>query len=532
MRTLIENGTIVDGSGEPRYAASLVVEDERIAAIGGIGRASGFDCVIDATEMIVAPGFIDTHSHSDLELLVNPYIEAKIRQGVTTELLGQDGISMAPLPKKYISPWRKNLAGLEGESDEFSWEYETTEGYLEALSAKGVALNEAYLVPHGNVRMEAMGLENRRPTAEELACMQEITRREMSAGAFGLSTGLIYMPCAYAETEELIALCRVVAEFNGVFVVHQRSEADTILDSMREVIRIGRESGAKIHFSHFKICGRKNWPHVDAMMELLEQAGAEGIRVSFDQYPYVAGSTMLGVILPPWAHDGGTDKLLERLERPEDRGRMIQDIERGIPGWDNFVDFAGFDGIFVTSVKTKANQEVVGRSLAEIAALRGKNPFDAAFDLLLEEENAVGMVDFYGKEEHVIRFLTRPEQNVCTDGLLGGKPHPRVFGSFPRVLGKYVREERVLSLEDAVRKMTSKPAEVFGFEGRGLLDCGYFADICVFNAATVVDKGTFAEPAQFPVGIEHVLVNGKPVVERGNRRLSQAGKILRSQGRR
>jgi N-acyl-D-amino-acid deacylase len=235
---------------------------------------------------------------------------------VTTELLGQDGISMAPLPKKFISPWRKNLAGLDGDSDELGWDYETTDGYLQALEANGVGLNESYLVPHGNIRMEAMGLDNRKPTPEELARMCDITRREMEVGAFGLSTGLIYMPCAYAETSELIELCKVVAEFDGAFVVHQRSEADTILDSMREVIEIGRRSGAKIHFSHFKVCGRKNWPLIDQVLALLDSAAAEGIRTSFDQYPYVAGSTMLGVILPPWAHDGGTDKLLERLRKP------------------------------------------------------------------------------------------------------------------------------------------------------------------------------------------------------------------------
>ncbi len=527
MKTLIKNGSIVDGSGKPRFAASLVIEDELIAAIGNVPDDGAFDRVIDARGMIVAPGFIDTHSHSDLEVMVNPYVEAKVRQGITTELLGQDGISMAPLPKKYISPWRKNLAGLDGESDELGWDYETTDGYLQALEANGVGLNESYLVPHGNIRMEAMGLDNRRPSPQELARMRDITRREMEVGAFGLSTGLIYMPCAYAETAELIELCKVVAEFDGVFVVHQRSEADTILASMEEVIEIGRRSGVKVHFSHFKVCGRKNWPLIDQVVALLESASAEGIRTSFDQYPYVAGSTMLGVILPPWVHDGGTDKLLQRLQSPELRQRMIDDIERGIPGWDNFVDFAGFDQIFVTSVKTAANQELVGKSLQQIAEIRCTNPYDAAFDLLLAEENAVGMVDFYGTEEHVVRFLARPEQNVCTDGLLGGKPHPRVFGSFPRVLGKYVREEKALTLEEAVRKMTSKPAEVFGFERRGLLAPGNFADIVVFDPGTILDKGTFVDPIQFPEGIEQVLINGQLVLDSGQIGQVRAGKVLR-----
>jgi N-acyl-D-amino-acid deacylase len=349
----------------------------------------------------------------------------------------------------------------------------------------------------------------------------------MQTGAFGLSTGLIYMPCAYAETSELIELCKVVAEFDGVFVVHQRSEADTILASMQEVIDIGRKSGVKIHFSHFKVCGRKNWPLIDRVLELLDKAAAEGIRTSFDQYPYVAGSTMLGVILPPWAHDGGTDRLLERLQSRELRERMIHDIEQGIPGWDNFVDFAGVDQIFVTSVKTEANRDLVGKSLQQIGDLRGVSPLEAAFDLLLAEENAVGMVDFYGLEEHVVRFLTRPEQNVCTDGLLGGKPHPRVYGSFPRVLGKYVREQNALTLEDAIRKMTSKPAEVFGFERRGLLKVGNYADIVIFNPNTVIDKGTFVDPIQFPQGIEHVFVNGRAVLSAGTYSRDLPGRVLR-----
>jgi N-acyl-D-amino-acid deacylase len=236
---------------------------------------------------------------------------------------------------------------------------------------------------------------------------------------------------------------------------------------------------------------------------------------------------MLGVILPPWVHDGGTDKLLERLQDPELRRRMIYDIEHGLPGWDNFVDFAGLDQIFVTSVKTSANEDLIGKNLLEIGQVRGKDPYQAVFDLLYEEENAVGMVDFYGQEEHIIRFLTRPEQNVCTDGLLAGKPHPRVFGSFPRVLGKYVREEQALPLEAAIAKMTAKPAAVFGFKERGLLKAGFYADIVVFNPATVNDQGTYVDPVQYPVGIEHVLINGQHVLAYGQYNKILAGKVLR-----
>lgn len=527
MKILIKNGTLIDGSGSPRYKSDLLINNDKIEKIGAI---SG-DCdmqIIDAEGLVVAPGFIDTHSHSDLDVLIKPNVMPKVMQGITTEFLGQDGISMAPLPKQYISPWRKNLAGLDGVSDEISWEYENTDNYLKMIEAVVPGINECYLVPHGNIRMEAMGLDNRLPNEQELQSMRDITRREMEAGAWGLSTGLIYMPCAYGESTEIIEMCKVVAEYDGCFVIHQRSEADTILDSMKEVIDIGRQSGVRIHWSHFKVCGKKNWDKVEKVVELLNEAQAEGIRVSFDQYPYVAGSTMLGVILPPWVHDGGTDKVLERLASPELREKMIYDMENGIYGWDNFMDFAGLDQIFVTSVKTKKNEDTIGLSLTQLGELRNKCPYQATFDLLLEEENAVGMVDFYGTEEHVQRFMKLPEMNCCTDGILcPGKPHPRLFGAFPRILGKYVREDKALTLEDAIYKMTKKPATTFGVKNRGELLEGNFADITIFNPETVIDKGTFVDPIQYPEGIEYVIINGSITVKNASHTDIRTGRVLR-----
>ena len=523
---LIKNGRVIDGTGAASINADVLVKDGKIAAIGTITEPA--DQVIDAAGLAVAPGFIDTHSHSDLDVLLRPQVLPKVMQGITTELLGQDGVSMAPLPTQYISPWRKNLAGLDGDTDEIDWTYETTDNYLKMIEKAHPGLNEMYLVPHGNIRMEAMGLDNRLPTEEEIEKMKAITRREMEAGAMGLSTGLIYIPCAYSESREIIEMCKVVAEYDGVFVIHQRSEADTILESMEEVIEIGRKSGVKVHWSHFKVCGKQNWDKIDAVLALLDEAKAEGITVSFDQYPYVAGSTMMGAILPPWVHDGGTDKAVARLADPELRKKMVHDMENGIPGWDNFVDFAGFENIYVTSVKTEKNADAVGLSIVELAKKRGTDPYTAAFDLLLQEENAVGMVDFCGTEEHVRRFMRRPEMNVCTDGLLcPGKPHPRLYGSFARVLGRYARKEGVLTLEEAVRKMTGKAAQVLSLRDRGLIQEGMHADITVFDAATILDKGTFTDPIQFPDGIAYVIVNGEVAVDHGAHTGALNGRVIR-----
>lgn len=531
MRILIKGATIADGSLAPAYLGDIVLENGIIENINKDGEAAtgSFDEIIDCQGLVAAPGFIDTHSHSDLKILTEPEVLPKVMQGITTEVLGQDGISMAPLPKQFIDTWRKNIAGLDGESDEINWEYETTENYLKLIESVTPGINESYLVPHGNIRMEAMGLEDRQPTADEIKLMCEITRREMEAGCLGLSSGLIYTPCAYSKTQEIIELCKVVAEYDGVFVVHQRSEADTILPSMEEIIEIGRKSGVRIHYSHFKVCGKDNWDKLEDMLSLLDKADSENITVSLDQYPYVAGSTMLGIILPPWAHDGGTNELMKRLQNHELRARMKEDIHKGIPGWDNFIQFAGVEGIFITSVVTDKNKDLIGKSLLEIGHIKGKEPLDAALDLLLEEKNAVGMVDFYGTEEAVIRILKRKEMNACTDGLLAGKPHPRVYGSFPRILGKYVREEKVLTLEEAVYKMTYKAATAMNIRNRGLLKPGYYGDITIFNPETIIDMGTFVDPIKFPKGIEYVLVNGEITVKKGKHTGIRAGKVIKRQ---
>lgn len=526
---IIRNGVIYDGTGCQGIRSDIGIKDGRIENIGDLKCAEAAT-VIEAEGLVVSPGFIDTHSHSGLEALVHPQTPHNIMQGITTCVVGQDAMGLAPIVEEHVESWKKTMAGLEGDY-KADWMWRSVSDYFDRLDAMDLGPNFAYLAPHSNVRLCVMGLDNREPTSEELAEMKDLLQRCIDEGCFGMSTGMIYPPCSFARTEEFIELCRTLEKNDAVFVTHQRSEADTILDSMDEIIRIGKESGCRIHFSHFKVAGKKNWKYFDSVLQKLDQCSQEGIKVSVDQYPYVAGSTTLSVILPPWAHDGGTEKLLERLKDPDTRKRMTHDILNGIHGWDNFVDFAGLDGIFVTFVKTEKNQNVVGKSLVEIGEMRGKEPLEATYDLLLEEDGAAGLVDFYGLEEHVINILKRPEQNICTDGILGGKPHPRVYGTYPRVLGKYVREEKVLDMATAIYKMTGKPASMLGIQDRGLLKEGYAADVVVFNPATVIDKADYSDPIQYPEGIEYVIVNGKVLVAEGNHTPGKAGKVIRFAGR-
>lgn len=528
MLTKIKNVRIVDGSGNPGTIGDVAIRDDRFLAVGTVPELA-YDEEIDGTGLTAAPGFIDTHSHSDLMVLAQPSVLPKIHQGITTEVLGQDGISMAPLPPEYIAEWRGNISGLDGDSDEIDWNYRNVDGYLNAIAKSGPATNVCYLVPHGNIRLEAMGMAGRPADDADLEKMKKILHREMRAGAIGLSSGLIYIPCTYAKTEELIELCRVVKEYDGVFVVHERSEADDIIASTKEIIRIGKESGVHIHFSHFKVAGRKNGEKIDTILNLLDEAEAAGVEISFDQYPYVAGSTMLGVVIPSWAHEDG--KLLERLHNPADRARIKADMENGIPGWDNFIDFAGWENIIVSGVKYEKNRDAVGKNLLEYAKYQKKDKFDALFDLLYEDKNGASLVDFYGKEEHLARFMRRPEMNLCTDGLMmKGLPHPRVYGSFARMLGKYSREEKVVSLETAVYKMTHKAAMAMSLRERGLIQPGYFADMVLFDAQNITEKGTYTEPEQYPDGILYVMVSGRWAIRDGQDTGVRSGQVIRRQG--
>lgn len=508
---LILGGRAIDGSSNPWFYADIGVCGEKISEVGRL-RGSSASKVIDATGKVVAPGFIDVHSHSDIYLIANPLAEPKTRQGVTTEVLGQDGLSVAPLTAESGGELRRYLAGLLGDYPA-SWTWRSVGEYLEQLEEARPSVNAATYVGHGSVRAAVMGFERRAPSSEELEEMKELVARSMREGAFGLSTGLIYPPSCYADIEEIAALCKVAAGLGGYYVTHLRNEADALLEAVEEAFEIGRRSGAPVHISHHKAAGRRNWGRVRDSLAMIDRARDEGMDVTCDQYPYVAGSTMLSSILPSWAHEGGTERMLHRLRDPDARSRMKAEME--------------FDPQSIMVTYCRHRKQFEGKRLAKIAEEAGKDPAEAALDLLLEEEAAVSMAVFNMSEDDVEMVMRHPAVMVGTDGLLAGRPHPRAYGTYPRILGRYVREQGVLRLEEAIRKMTSLPAQRLGLRDRGLLRKGYFADIVIFDPETVLDRATFEDPLQYPVGVESVIVNGEVTVENGAPTGVRSGIVLR-----
>jgi N-acyl-D-amino-acid deacylase len=519
---VLAGGTLVDGSGAPAIRADVALEGSRIAAVGAGLAGDAVDCA----GLVVAPGFIDTHSHSDLKVLADPSLPMKVRQGITLEVLGQDGISVAPVRVEERPAWRQKLAGLLGDFG-VDWDWSSVADYLRRVQAARPAPDVAYLVPHGALRQYVVGGEDRRATATELETMRGLLQTALEQGGRGLSTGLIYPPCCYADTEELISLGRVLAEAERPLVVHMRSESDRILEAVREMIRVAGESGCPVHLSHLKIAGKDNWDKLPAVLGLIGQAHGRGLRFTADLYPYAAGSTLLGAILPPSAHAGGPEATLARLRDPDYRMLLRRTMADPAPAdWDNFWKWSGPEGIVVADIPSGRRPEWVGQSLAEIARLQERDPFEATFDLLAEEKLGVAMVSFSQDEAVMEQFLAQPFVNACTDGLLGGRPHPRAYGTYPRILGRYVREKKLLTLEEAVRKMTSQAAAAVGLGEVGLIQEGLRANLVVFDPEVVADKATFEDPVQFPVGVRDVLVGGEFVVRGGKLTGQRPGKVV------
>lgn len=522
---------VIDGTGQPGIKADVGLKGDRIARVGQVGKEESAR-EISAAGAVVAPGFIDTHSHSDLMALVEPELLPKLMQGITTELLGQDGIGAAPLDARYTAQWRQYLSGLSGDPP-ISWNWRSLGQYAERLATTPTGPNLALLLPQGNVRMVVIGLDNVPADSTQIKTMEEQVRKAMEEGALGISLGMIYMPCTFSRRDELIRLFRTSGRMGGFFVVHIRSGGDRLLESIAEVVSMAREAEIPLHISHFKAAGKRNWHKMEPALAAVEKAHREDLDITFDIYPYTAGSTMFLAILPPWALEGGVAKTLQRLRDSSLRAQIREQFRNPPPSdpegpsWENYVNYVGWENIKISSVEGEKNQSWVGKSVAEIAGRQGKDSAEMAFDMLLEEEGRVGMILFSMEEEKMIMGLRHPLATICTDGLLGGRPHPRVYGTFPRVLGKYVRERKDLSLEEAVRKMTSLPARRLGLKDCGVVAEGKSADLVVFEPESVIDRATYENPRQYPLGIRHVIVNGVLSVENGKFTGQLGGRVIK-----
>jgi N-acyl-D-amino-acid deacylase len=521
---VLRNGTVFDGTGTDGIRADVGIAGEHIREIGDLARVPAHR-VLDCAGLYVTPGFIDMHAHSDLDLFVDPQSSPKVRMGVTLEVLGQDGISVAPIRPESVPQVKVQLAGLLGDYP-MDWCWGRVGEYLRLLHRR-ITVNIAYLVPHGALRWWVMGFAARPASPSELDAMCGLLGESLAEGAVGISTGLIYPPCLYAARDELVALAKTTARAGGFWVVHIRNEGDRCEESVQEMLDLGRASGCPIHISHFKVTGQDNFGKADRLVELIAAAIRDGLEVTCDQYPYTAGCTVLGAALPPWAHDGGPSETLKRLANPADRGRMRQEMESAERArtWASQVRAAGYDGIVIAAVMSDRNQDAVGKSIAQLAGLRRKAPADALFDLLLDEGMKVTMIIHHQSEEVVRKYITLPFQTVGTDGIRGKRPHPRLYGTFPRVLGRYVREARLMGWADAIRRMTGAAAARLGVSDQGLIRTGMRGSITVFDPERIIDRATYDDPIRDPEGIRYVLVNGQMALEDGRETRVLAGRV-------
>lgn len=521
---VIKGGRVFDGSGNEAYEADIGIKEDFIKEIGAIP-SSRAETVIDAKNLAVCPGFIDAHDHTDVHLLVNPKAESSIRQGITTLVSGNCGGSPFPVAEEIYEEMKKNLKEIY--QIDLTWT--DIRGFFSRLEESGIALNYSSLVGQGTIRGAAMGFNDRPPSRDELEKMKFMVAESIEGGAVGLSTGLEYAPGSYAQNDEIEGLCRVAAHYGGVYATHMRDEGDRLLESLDESIEIARKTGVSLQISHFKIAYPRNWHKVDEALSRIEKAETKGISIFCDRYPYIAGSTGLSYYFPLWARQGTTEEFLARLKDPNLESRFqshLVEQEKKLGSWEKVV---------ISSVVSEKNRKYEGRSVLEGAKETGKSPFEFMRDLLVEEKNRVGMVTFMMTEENLKRILAHPLVGIGTDGsavapygpLGRGKPHPRLYGTFPRILGKYIREEKIVPMPEMLKKITSLPAQKFGFMRRGILKRDYWADIVVFDEDRVRDKATWTEPHQYPVGIEYVIVNGKVVIDRGEHTGNLPGRVLR-----
>ncbi len=525
---VLRGGRIIDGSGGEPLDADLGIIGDRIARIGRISASRGKK-VLDVRDRVVCPGFIDVHDHSDVGLLCNPKAESHIRQGITTVISGHCGSTPFPIADGIYE--ERKAAWTQEYDVDLDWI--DIRGFFSRLEATGMALNYATFVGQGTIRGAVMGFNDRPPENDEMERMKAMVAENVRNGALGLSTGLEYAPGSFAQPEEVTELCRSAVEWGGCYATHMRDEGDFLLEALDEALGVARRTGASLQISHFKVAYPRNWHKIEDALDRIDRAVEEGIEVFCDRYPYIAGSTGFSSFnFPLWALEGTTAEFLKRLQDPALEGRLrayVKEREQKIGSWDK---------VLVSYVGSDANRRMVGKSVLEGMRETGKDAFTFMRDLIIEENDRVEQIVFMGHEDNLKRILSHPRVGVGCDGsarapygkLGAGKPHPRSYGTFPRVLGRYIREERILPLPEMIKKMTALPARKFGFAGRGALQNGFSADIVVFDPERVVDRATWQNPHQYPVGIEHVIVNGTPVVENSEHTGELPGRVLRSSG--
>jgi N-acyl-D-amino-acid deacylase len=520
----IRGARILDGSGNPWFRGDVGIENGRIVAMGNLAGSNSRQ-EQDAGDLYLSPGFIDAHTHSDFTLPTFPRGESRISQGVTTEVGGNCGLSPFPVNSARLDLLRQSTSFM---ASKLTWDWNSTSDYLRYIETLPLSLNFVPLVAHGAVRLAAMGFDQRPPTTDEMEDMKRLVADAMESGAAGLSSGLIYPPGSYSTPEELVELCKVVARYRGVYATHMRDESGNLVQSVEESLLVGREAGVPVHISHHKAAGQDHWGRVRDSLARVDQARQQGQDVTLDQYPYTGTSTTFTAFLPGWAMEGGVAALLERLSDPDTRQKIIRETdENSVYPWDK---------VMIAGVRNQENRRYEGMTIQELGDSRGVVPLESAMDLLLAEGGPFSIIRFGLAEEDVEYVMRHPAVMIGSDGYsispaLGSKPHPRSYGTFARVLGRYVREKQILALEEAIRKMTSFPAARFGLWDRGLIRPGHVADLVLFDASKIEDKATFQEPHQYASGIEWVMVGGKVVWRNGQDTGEVAGQVVKAVAR-
>jgi N-acyl-D-amino-acid deacylase len=530
---IIRGGTVYDGTGAEPKQADVAIRGDRIAGVGDFKSARAKN-IIDAKGLAVAPGFINMLSWSTQSLIQDGRSQSEIRQGVTTEIMGE-GESMGPVNDRV----RQHM--LQTEADiKYDIKWNTLSEYLQYLEKRGISCNVASFLGATTIREYVIGFENKDPTPKQLDQMRDLVRQEMEAGALGIGTSLIYPPAFYAKTQELIELCKVAAKYQGKYISHMRSEGNRLLDAVDELIRISREAGIPAEVYHIKAAGKQNWGRLDDLLSRIEAAQKEGLKITADMYTYTAAGTGLDACLPPWTEDGGYPALFKRLRDPATREKIAAEVSKDSDEWENLYIGAGSpDKILLFGFKSHKLKPLTGKSLAEVAKMRGKDPITTIMDLIAEDESRIDTIYFLMSEENVKKELAKPwisfgsdEASQAPEGVfLKSNPHPRAYGNFARVLGKYVRDEKLIPMKEAVRRLSGLPATNLGLDHRGFLKEGMFADVVVFDPATISDRATFEKSHQYAVGMKHVFVNGMQVIKGGNHTGAKPGRALWGPGK-